>query len=76
MEFSIVIRVHNEEGSIVSLANEIFLAVPAGHTFEVLCVDDGSSNQTNNVLDDLSSQNRQVRYVKLEKQCGQRTANG
>jgi len=74
MEISIVIPAHNEEGNIVPLVNEIFHTIPSTHTFEILYVDDCSSDNTSKILDDISSQSRQVRYVKLGKQSGQSTA--
>ena len=74
MDFSIVIPVHNEEENISPMLDEILQTVSSTHNYEVLYVDDCSSDQTKRILHELTSQIRQLRYVKLQKQCGQSTA--
>ena len=51
---SVVIPVLNEAGNILPLVNEIIEALSTLEDFEIICVDDGSTDETPNLLADLT----------------------
>jgi len=74
-KISYVIPVYNEEGNIENLFAEIQrvaegLAVP----YEVLFVDDCSSDRSLAIIKDLAATHRQVAYLSFERNCGQSAA--
>lgn len=74
-EISLVIPVYNEEGNLPVLAQEITAAM-AGITavWEVLFVDDGSTDSSLAVIRSLAAGSPQIRYIALEKNSGQSAA--
>jgi dolichol-phosphate mannosyltransferase len=73
MEISVVVPVKNEEENITPLVNEICDAL-AGQAFEVIYVDDGSTDQSWQVLQELMSTVAQLRVIRHSRSCGQSTA--
>ena len=74
-EFSIVVPVFNEKDSLPELVEEIRAALSStGRSYEVLLVDDGSTDGSAAVLDDLARRAPQVRPVHFETNCGQSEA--
>ncbi|QXD16212.1 glycosyltransferase family 2 protein [Rhodocaloribacter litoris] len=72
---SIVVPVYNERESIRPLCEAIVRAVaPLGYTFEVLLVDDGSTDGTFEQALQLARQDRRLRLIKLSKNFGQTLA--
>lgn len=74
MQFSIVIPVHNEEGNITPLLNEIRQALVGQHQYEIICVDDHSTDQTPAILTHLCGEHPELRAIRLHRQCGQSSA--
>ncbi|NLB62533.1 MAG: glycosyltransferase family 2 protein [Fibrobacter sp.] len=75
MDLSIVIPVKNEAESLAKLLEEINIAVkPLELEYEVIVIDDGSTDQTWATLQDLSGGYTQLRAVKLQYNCGKATA--
>ena len=70
-EISVVIPVHNEEGSVEELARQLQAILPADH--EILFVDDGSSDSTWNRLEGLHQPGR-IRLVKFRGRQGKSAA--
>lgn len=63
-EISIVIPCYNEVGNVEPLLGEIQAALnPLGRTYEVLFVDDGSTDGTSEILDTLAKQTPFLRVV-------------
>ena len=56
MDLSIVIPVHNERDNVATLADEIQAALGGKLDFEVIFVDDASTDDTFAVLQDLCAQ--------------------
>lgn len=71
-KLSLVIPVYNEETNLPILVDEIRAAVaPLGVTYEILLVDDASTDSSLEVIKGLSSQDQKIRYLSFEKNCGQ-----
>lgn len=72
---SVVIPVFNEEESLPSLDREVKAALePAGITFEVLYVDDGSTDRSPELLAELAAADPRVRVIRLGRNQGQSPA--
>ena len=75
MDLSIVIPVKDEAGNIVPLVGEIVAALdPSGIDYEIIYVDDGSSDATPAEIARLQAGNRRLRRVRHAKSCGQSAA--
>ena len=70
---SIVVPVKNESGNIGPLVDEIAAAM-AERSFEVICVDDGSRDGTDEVLNTLQVERPGLRHLKHVVSCGQSAA--
>ena len=73
VEFSVVVPVHNESGNVASLIDEIAVALD-GRAFEMLFVDDASSDDTRAVLVGLKAQYPQLRVLSHRQNAGQSRA--
>jgi len=74
-EISIVIPAYNEEESLIPLASaitEIFATL--GVAYELLFVDDGSEDDTAQVLRELAAKHLQVRIMRFRQNAGQSAA--
>ncbi len=75
LNLSVVVPLYNEEESLPHLVNQLISALrPAGETFELVLVDDGSSDRTAEVLAEVSSDVPEVVAVLLRKNYGQTAA--
>jgi dolichol-phosphate mannosyltransferase len=70
---SVVVPVRNEEGNIAPLVAEIATAL-AGRPFEVVYVNDGSTDGTEAALKRLQAQHPWLRQVRHSRSCGQSAA--
>lgn len=70
---SVVIPVFNEQESIVSCLDQVREAL-AGKEFEIICVDDGSTDQTPHILADYSHQHKEVRVITFLRNFGHQAA--
>ena len=73
-EFSIVIPAKDEADSIGPLIDEIAGCLEGVTRFEVVCVDDGSSDGTAAVLRQAQARHPWLRVIRHEAPCGQSTA--
>ncbi len=71
---SIVIPSFNEAENIPLLLDEVSRWMPPSLEFEMLFVDDGSSDETALVLKKIAQQNAQVKYLLLSKNFGHQHA--
>jgi dolichol-phosphate mannosyltransferase len=71
---SIVVPVRNEAGNIAPLVNEIAAALGTGMTFEIIYVNDGSTDRTESELTLLMASRPWLRLVTHEASCGQSAA--
>lgn len=73
--FSIIVPVFNEEDNLPVLFEELRKAVSGlGKQWEVLFIDDGSSDRSLEVIKDLAAKHAEVRYVSFVRNCGQSAA--
>jgi dolichol-phosphate mannosyltransferase len=70
---SVVIPVRNEAGNVAPLVAEIAAAL-AGRNFEVIYIDDGSTDATAAELDALRAERAWLRQVRHARSCGQSAA--
>ena len=71
---SIVVPVHNEAENIVSLIQEIVNAMSQAEAYEIIYVDDGSKDQTPEVLKQALQDFKNLRVIHHQTSCGQSTA--
>jgi dolichol-phosphate mannosyltransferase len=72
---SLVIPVYNEAGSLEPLVEEVSVALPpTGHPFEVVLVDDGSTDGSFAVMEKLAGAYPNVRAIKLRRNFGKAAA--
>jgi dolichol-phosphate mannosyltransferase len=65
VKLSVVIPAHNEEGSIAATISAVATALEAeGIPYEVLVVDDASSDRTKEIVEGLAAVRQQVRYLR------------
>lgn len=70
-EVSIIIPLYNEEGNVAELHKEIKeVCIKNNYTYEIILVDDGSSDKTAEIAKQLSP----VKYIGLRKNFGQTAA--
>lgn len=74
MQLSVVVPVLNEAGNIEPLLAEIRSALDGRYHFEVLYVDDGSSDATVSELETARLRHRWLRVVTHHRTCGQSAA--
>ena len=72
---SIVIPVYNEEDNLKPLTDELLAVLNSlNKAFEVLFIDDGSTDRSFQVLKDLQNNYPSIRIIKFKKNCGQTSA--
>jgi dolichol-phosphate mannosyltransferase len=71
---SVVVPVKNETGNIAPLIGEIVAALGAGASFEIVYVNDGSSDGTEAELAELMANRPWLRQLKHATSCGQSAA--
>ena len=75
LNLSVVVPLYNEEESLPHLVQQLLAALrPSDEAFELVLVDDGSSDRTANVLAKLSAEVPEVVAVLLRKNYGQTAA--
>lgn len=73
-EISILIPVFNEQGNIENLYKEITDTLGNGKSYEIIFTDDGSTDNSFNILKKISSKDSRVKIVKLISNYGQSNA--
>ena len=71
---SIVVPVRNEAGNIAPLVAEIAKALDGQWPFEIVYINDGSSDGTGAELDGLTAQHPWLRHIRHKQSCGQSAA--
>lgn len=72
---SVVVPLYNEEQNVPILVDRIVTELDATpYDYEIICVDDGSSDTTFRVLKKIAINNHRVKAIKFRKNCGQTPA--
>lgn len=74
MELSVVVPVHNEAENIEPLIDEIETALSAIGEYEIVYVDDGSTDRTLTMLLERANRSPRLRVLHHRRGCGQSTA--
>ncbi|MCB9707717.1 MAG: glycosyltransferase family 2 protein [Myxococcales bacterium] len=74
MQLSIVIPAYNEQARIVDSVSRVLSYVRDWHDAEVIVVDDGSTDKTPELLEELGKNQGKLRVLRLEKNSGKGAA--
>ncbi len=73
--YSLILPVYNEEENIGPLSEEIFSVMDSmGESYEVIFVEDGSTDGSARILENISSSRDEVRIIRFRKNFGQAAA--
>lgn len=73
-KISIVVPVYNEEANISPLFKELQKIQEKKYAYEIIFVDDGSTDKTLNRIESLSKKNKQVKYLSFSRNFGHQIA--
>jgi glycosyltransferase involved in cell wall biosynthesis len=72
MDLSIVVPVYNEEENIASLYQQLTAVLePLGRDYEIICVDDGSSDRSFAMLAELAERDPRIKVIQFRRNFGQ-----
>lgn len=71
---SLIIPCFNEEGNISVLADEIAQIMDKYHNYELLFIDDGSTDETLKHIKELTKLNSRIKYISFSRNFGQQNA--
>lgn len=74
LDLSIVVPIHNEYENLPRLLEAIASVLQPAYSYEILCVDDGSTDGSTELLKQLASQRHDLRSVILRRNYGQTAA--
>lgn len=75
MDFSIVVPIYNEEDNIAALYQSITSSLdPGGANYEIILVDDGSSDGSYPALKELAARDTRVKVIRFRRNFGQTAA--
>ncbi len=75
VNISIVVPVYNEEKNLPVLIPQIAQVLePLGESYEMIFVDDGSTDESRKVLKEMTSQFPQIHFLGFRKNCGETAA--
>ena len=73
MYLSFIIPVLNEEGSLLRLVTEIVAQIP-GHDYEIIFIDDGSTDGSFELMQKMAVENEHIRVIKFRRNFGKAAA--
>jgi glycosyltransferase involved in cell wall biosynthesis len=74
-KYSVVVPFHNEEDNVTALYDELKAVMEqVGESFELIFVDDGSTDRTYRLLEEITAVDSRVTVVKLRRNFGQTCA--
>ncbi|MBS1554589.1 MAG: glycosyltransferase family 2 protein [Bacteroidetes bacterium] len=74
MKISVVVPSFNEEGNIPEIVNQLTLRLAKYDSYEIIFVDDGSSDQSLTLLEKFHTSDRRVNYISLSRNFGHQNA--
>ena len=73
--YSVVIPLKNEAGNIIDLIEELEPVMQSlGQQWELICIDDGSTDGTDRILNGVAKQKKYLRFIKFKQNYGQSSA--
>lgn len=73
--YSVVIPLKNEAGNIIDLIEELEPVMQSlGQQWELICIDDGSTDGTDRILNVVAKQKKYLRFIKFKQNYGQSSA--
>lgn len=73
-KISVVLPCHNEESNLPVLIPEIIKNIPRRYSYEIICVDDGSTDNTRSAITLLSRRNKKIKGIVFYKNFGHQEA--
>lgn len=75
VELSLIVPVYNEEDNLQVLFDEVLIVMNGlGRPWEIIFIDDGSTDKSLSVMKDLAEKHDTVYYISFAKNCGQSAA--
>ncbi|NGP87788.1 glycosyltransferase family 2 protein [Aliifodinibius halophilus] len=74
MELSVVVPLYNEEESIAELAEKVREALAEQHTFEIIFIDDGSSDRSWHEIEQVTDTHSNLFGIRLQRNYGKSAA--
>lgn len=71
---SVVVPIMNEEGNIGNLIERVAQSLVNVPDYELIFVNDGSTDQTLNVIKEFSGKNRKIKYISFSRNFGHQSA--
>jgi len=72
---SVVIPLLNEEGSLIELYSQIKSTLePSDHQFEILFIDDGSTDDSGSLIEEMAETDQRVRAIRFQRNYGKAAA--
>ncbi len=73
-KISVVLPCHNEEKNIAVLIPEIIKNIPKKYSYEIILVDDGSTDKTSEAIQKLASKNKNIKGIIFHRNFGHQEA--
>lgn len=75
VELSLIVPVYNEDDNVQALFDEVLVVMNSvARPWEIIFIDDGSTDASLNIIKDLAVKYQVVRYLSFAKNCGQSAA--
>jgi len=74
LKLSFIISVYNEQDSIDTLCHEIIANIPKHSDYEIIFVDDGSTDKSFEIMQKLSLKNKSIKIIKFQRNFGKASA--
>lgn len=72
---SVIVPIFNEQESIAPLCKQLFSVLDdIGRPFEVICINDGSSDRSMDILQEIAARRKELRVVSFRRNYGQTAA--
>ncbi len=75
VQISVIIPLFNEEGSLQPLNDKLISVLNAsGRSYELIFIDDGSRDKSNEILKEIREHNDRIRLITMRRNCGKSAA--
>ena len=75
MKISVILPVYNEEDNLDRLNSELLdVLLTLNHDFEIIYVDDGSTDNSYNIIEKFSNNSEKIKIIRFKKNFGQTPA--